>query len=932
MADGAPAASSRADDWPRLAELLDRLLDLTPEEAAAELARLDPEVGPLRGRLERALAAARAREGPLAGSAIESWPELLGEPPEVEASPAGFGAGMVLGRWRITGELGRGGMGAVYAVERADGVFEQRAALKLLRFGVEDPVARERFQRERQILARLEHPAIARLLDGGVAPDGRPFLVLERIDGEPITAWCDLRRLGVEARLRLFAAVVEAVEFAHRNLVVHRDLKPSNVLVSASGEVKLLDFGVAKLLSESADEELTRTLVGVPLTPRYAAPEQITGGPVTTATDVYSLGVLLYELVAGAPPYRLASDSALELERRIVAGDTLPPSRAAASAGEAAAESRGSTAKRLARRLSGDLDALVLRALAKEPERRYPSAAALGQDLAAHLAGRPVAARPDSLAYRAARFVRRHRVGVAAAAALLLLLLAGLAATGVALFESRRRLAEARRAEAIKVFLVNVLAEADPAHGSRSERTLAEVLESGERRLATELTDQPRTRAELLLTLGAIERNLGHWERSTTLLEEARALTERELGSDSPEMGRVQLAIGDLHYWRDEEELALAAQERARTLFAAAGPEYRADLASATFNIGVVLRALGRYDEAIEQELAALALERDIHGAESLEAADVLDGLAILLHAAGRDTDALPRAAEALAIRRARLADDHPTLASSLETLGLVENGLGRPVEAVEHLRQALAIRRSAYGAVHPQVLEALNDLASVLSSSGRLDEATSTRREALAMARQIYATGDSLAIEANNLAVLCYRQKDYACAEAGFREALAGWRAAFGERHPHVASARNNLGMTLLGLGRARAALSEIEGGLVLRRALLGDESVDVAQSLRNLGLVRLALGDLGGARAALEESVALSRRVYPARHPRLAEALVARSEVALARGDRAQAARDLEEAVAIRVEKLGADNPLTAEARAALARASRPHLARAD
>lgn len=913
----------RDRDWRRLAELLERFLDLDAAAEAAALAALPDDDARLRPRLERALAVARGDgdDEPLARPALEQMADLFdGDAGGGEA----LAVGTALGAWRIESELGRGGMGTVYAVRRADGLYDQRAALKLLRRAADAPGSRERFKRERQILARLEHPAIARLLDGGVAPDGRPFLVLELVDGEPITRWSDARRSGVEGRLQLFRQVLEAVEHAHRNLVVHRDLKPSNIFVTGDGQVKLLDFGVAKLLEEELEPELTRTRLPAPLTPQYAAPEQVTGEPVTTATDVYALGLVLYELLSGARPYRLTSDSALELERQIVSGETVPPSLAAMRGGAATAAERNLTPERLARRLAGDLDAIMLKALAKEPERRYRSAGELRRDLEAHLAGRPVEARPDAIGYRARKFVRRHRVGVTSAAVIVVALLAGLAALGYALSASRERLAQARRAEAIKDFLVGLLAETDPAEGVRSERTIADLLETGERRLADELQDQPRTRAELTLTLGTIERNLGHYDRAERLLGQARSLVAREQGESSPEMGRVLLAIGDLHYWRDQYDAALEAQRRALAIFAAAGPELRGELANAHYNVGAALRQLGRYDEAAAEERLSLDLDREIHGRESLEVADGEEGLALLLHSAGRDLDARPLAEHSLAVRRAQLAADHPKIAGSLEALGLIDGELGDYGPALDALRAALEIRRRAYGEEHPQVVESLNSLASTLLDAGRTGEALGLRREAYALAQKVYAGVDSsLAAEANNLAVVCYRLEDWGCAESGFRDALAAWRRAHGELHPHVASAMNNLGMVLLARGHPAEALTAIERALAIRREVYGEEAPDVAQSLRNLGLARLALHDLPAARSALDRSVELSRRVYAERNPRLAEALAARAELALAEHRATDAVRDLEEALSIRQEKLGDDNARTEETRAALARA---------
>ncbi len=313
----AAAPGSREAAWPRLEALLDRLLELPEEAARQELARLPAEDAPLRARLEAALVAAQAESGLLGRPAAESWARLLLDP-GTEPAPPPVAPGTRLGAWEIEGELGRGGMGTVYAVRRADGVYQQLAALKLLSASADEPASRARFLRERQILARLEHPAIARLLDGGVAADGRPWLALERVDGVPLTAFADARCLPVAERLRLFTAVLAAADFAHRNLVVHRDLKPSNILVTAGGEVKLLDFGIAKLLDregegdDEGDGEMTRTRFGAPLTPQYAAPEQVTGGAVTTATDVYALGLVLYELLCGR--------AALSRDRRLGSG------------------------------------------------------------------------------------------------------------------------------------------------------------------------------------------------------------------------------------------------------------------------------------------------------------------------------------------------------------------------------------------------------------------------------------------------------------------------------------------------------------------------------------------------------------------------------------------------------------------------------------
>ncbi len=913
-------SASRDAAWPQLAALLDRLLELPEEAVRRELESLPPEDVPLRSRLEAALAAAREESGLLARPAAESWAPLLLDDPA--APPPAFAPGARLGPWEIEGELGRGGMGTVYAVRRADGAYEQRAALKLLAASTDEPAARARFLQERQILARLEHPAIARLLDGGVAPDGRPWLALERVDGAPITAFADAGRLAVDERLLLFAAVLGAVDFAHRNLIVHRDLKPSNILVTPAGEVKLLDFGIAKLLDRDEDGERTRTRAGAPLTPQYAAPEQVSGGVVTTATDVYALGLVLYELLSGARPYRVTSGSALALERAILATDPKPLS--ATVRGETGlATARATTPERLARRLSGDLDAIVAKAIAKEPAERYLSAEALARDLENHLAGLPIAARPESLAGRMRKFVRRHKVGVAATGALAAALIAGLCALAYALVQSRGRLAEARRAEAIQVFLVDLFSEIDPERAQGREVPLREVVDRGAARLSTELRDQPRARAELLLTLGTIYRRLALYAPAEKLLDEALTVTRQEYGATSPEVGRVLFALGDLRYWKDDFDGALARQREALAIFAARGGDLRAEAASAHLNVGAALRQLGRLDEALAEERQALALERELHGEASLDFAAVASGIALTLHSLSRDEEALPLGEQALAVFRSELGDTHPKVADARENLGLVLAALGRYDAAAAQLREVLVLRLRVFGDDHPETLEAMNSLASEEVAAGRWAEARELRERAVALARRLYPqASSSLATNVNNLGVLCYRQGDYVCAERSLREAVEAWRRSFGDAHPDTVSGRSNLGMALLASGRPREALPELEAALAERRRRLGDVSVDVAQSLRNVGLARLALGDESGARQALDRSVELSRQVYSPRHPRLAEALVARAKLELVGRRPEEARRDLEEALAIRTEKLGADSPLTAETRTELAK----------
>jgi serine/threonine protein kinase len=506
-------------DWAEVERLLDEALEVAPAERAAFLERTARASPALRAEVERLLRASARPPGFLDGAGQDyAAPLMNGE----DEGPASSGARV--GPYRILGEAGQGGMGTVFLAER-DEPYRQRVALKIARGALAlDGHLLRRFGEERQILAGLQHPHIAQLLDGGVTEEGLPWLAMEYVQGEPIDRYCAVRALGLEARLGIFLAVCDAVQFAHQHLVVHRDLKPSNILVTPEGQVKLLDFGIAKVLEVAPDsaadrEALTRTGVRV-LTPEYASPEQIRSEPVTVRSDVYSLGVLLYELLAGRRPYRLTGRTPLEVERAVLEQE---PERPSAVAG----------APRLRRRLRGDLDTIVLTALRKEPARRYQSVDRLATDLRRYLEGRPVTARPDTWRYRAAKFARRHRLRLAAAALVMLSLVGGLAGTA---WQARAASHEAAKQREVKDFLIGLFQVSDPEQSRGREINARELLERGTRRADSALARSPELQSELLHVLGVIHRELGLYGRADTLLERAVRLSRSVHGEQSADL------------------------------------------------------------------------------------------------------------------------------------------------------------------------------------------------------------------------------------------------------------------------------------------------------------------------------------------------------------------------------------------------------------
>src|SRR5262245_28667108 len=445
------SAPSSPERWRRVKDLFGAALDLPPSEREVILEAAAGEDAALAAEVRRLLAA-HEKEGTFLEEIVAGEGRIL-----LERGEDASAAGRRIGPYELLEPIGRGGMGSVYLARRADKEFEERVAIKLVRPGAFSEQALRRFRFERQTLANLSHPGIARLLDGGTTEDGVPYFVMEHVAGLPIDEFCGARDLPLEERLRLFRDVCDAVQHAHRNLVVHRDLKPSNILVTGDGRVKLLDFGIARLLPEAGEQPpgLTRTFERV-MTPEYASPEQIRGEPVTTGSDVYALGVLLYRLLTGEHPYRFESERPSDIERVVCEQEPRRPSTAVGR-GTPPAPERGTA--RLRRRLRGDLDNIALKALQKEPARRYGSADQLSEDVGRYLRGEPVQARRVTLAYRASKFVRRHRVGVAAASLAVVSLLAALV---VSLLSARAARLEAAKADRINAFVNSIFGAASP--------------------------------------------------------------------------------------------------------------------------------------------------------------------------------------------------------------------------------------------------------------------------------------------------------------------------------------------------------------------------------------------------------------------------------------------------------------------------------------
>jgi serine/threonine-protein kinase len=792
-----------AERWRRARQLFDELVDLpesTWESRVTEACADDAEVRAEALAMLRADAAATARTG------------LLGNAPHVAASLAEQIAlessqgqcGSLVGPFRLLREIGRGGMGAVWLAERADGAFSQRVAVKLIRSGWDADDVITRFRAERQILAGLQHPNIAHLIDGGVTPDGKPWLALEYIDGEDLRAWCDRGRLGIEARLRLFLTVCDAVGHAHQRLVVHRDLKPSNILVGRDGVVKLLDFGIAKFLDASAANSATRVF-----TPEYAAPEQVRGEAVTTSVDIHALGLLLYELLCGRRPYQFENSTPSAYERAVLDQEPTRPSLVAGrddgtEAGDTIAANRDLDRPRLRRELRGDLDAIVMKALRKEPARRYASSADLAADVRRHLEHRPVLARRGNWRYRSGRFLRRHAFAATFAILALAALVGGL---GAAVWQARIARSERDSAREALAFMRTLFDNADPARQKGDRLSARDLLDTGTRNMRNALRGQDSARNELMLTMASAYLGLGQLEAAAPLIDEAER-SARARGDAVQQATALTQRCRMLDLGNRSEECP-ALLDRAERLLDASDPVQAGLIA-----YGLALRTYGlqlrdKYDEIVIDMQRGLAL-LDESAEHRYLRVELSSHLAFAFNRLGRPAEAEAVLVPIVASLRRDEDAERVLLLDALGTLSSALGDQGRHDEAITMQREAVDVAEKLYGKDNPIITDPLNTLARALNSAGRLPEAIAVMERTVTLDRLNAVNGKNpqLASSLCNLAVLEIKQErddeamerlDEAiavAAQAGFDVDLARslyWRATVNLIAGHLARAQDD-------------------------------------------------------------------------------------------------------------------------------------------
>lgn len=686
----------------RVEELFDSALAVEAGRRAAFISEHCDGDEELCAEVESLFAAHEKGQQFFAAPAFDKAAKLLGNEPDESI------AGRRIGAYEIICEIGHGGMGAVYLAARADDQYRQQVAIKLVKQGADNQFIVDRFLAERQILADLDHPNIARLLDGGTTEDCSPYLVMEYIEGKPIDDYCDERKLSTIERLKLFRAVCSAVQYAHQNLVIHRDIKPSNILVTGEGAPKLLDFGIAKILSpETTAQTLARTATAVRLmTPDYASPEQVRGETITTSSDVYSLGVLLYRLLTGHRPYHFKTPLPQEIERVICESEPEKPSTmitrteqittaegtSVTLTPEQVGNARSVQPEKLRRVLSGDLDNIVLMTLRKEPARRYSSVEQFSDDIRRHLEGLPVIARKDTFGYRSGKFIKRHKVGVAAAALIVLTLVGGIVATiwqaRIARVQRDKARIEAAKAERVSKFLQDMLASPDPA-SKGPKVTVMEVLNDAAPRVESDLADQPEVMATVQRTIGTTYGVLGDYDAAEPHIRSALELNTRLYGEEHIETAKsIQLMAALYHVKGD---------------FAQAEPLYK----------------------------KAIDIRRRLSQEEDSSLAELFNNYGLLLNDRGEGAAAEPLYREALAIRRKIYGDEHPSVATSLNNLALLCQYKGDLEGAEQLYLESIAIcRKVTDRAAQIMLTTNLQNLGGVLKTKGDYQQAESLLRE----------------------------------------------------------------------------------------------------------------------------------------------------------------------------------------------------------
>ena len=789
------------NDWKKLSQIFDMVLTLPPEGRTDYIKRvcggdkeLEHKIREMLARLEESDRFFEER--------LEKNEKLIKELDSLIADKdrdEDFYEGKTIGRWEILELIGHGGMGRVYKVQRVDeSGIKQTGALKIIHKSLLTPTHMERFRLEQHILSGLQHPNISGFVDSGITADRVPYMVMEFVEGDTILEYCNNQRLTIEQRLQLFITVCKAIQYAHKSLIVHRDLKPENILVTREGRIKILDFGIAKLLDPDLYENSAiETQPGMRmLSLEYASPEQISGKVVTTSTDLYSLGVLLNKLLTGLHPFDLSNLSFKEVEKLVSEENPTPASKRFLGLTETdekqrLADERGISPQEITKQISGDIDAIIYKALHKDPERRYASVEALVTDLERYQNNLPVFAQPDTFSYRAGKFVRRHKLGIAAVAVIFLVLIGGIVAT---MWQAEQARQNAREAEQVSEFLVQLFEGSDPNRSNDGSMTARELLDQGFERVQTELTDEPALQAQMLSMIGNIYSNLGLYDDAYLAIEKAVELYH-SMGDRSPEMATTLLRFANL--------------------------EYR----------------LGNFQAAADASGESLDLIRSHFGDDHPETASVMNTLAMSLEELGDKEGAYDLYYRIIDIRRDQ-PDQGSNLSVNLNNLAILLQEDGKLEEADALFSEAVALVEDIYGFEHPFMAYILNGYSGLHQDRGDYDLAEDNLRDALAIGQAIFPeTHPFIGVVQHNLGELFRIMENYSEAAGYYSLSLEQRKQSLPENHPDIATSLFSLGNTLILLEQPSEAEPILREALQIRQSIYKDEDWRVALVKSGLG-----------------------------------------------------------------------------------------------
>jgi serine/threonine protein kinase/tetratricopeptide (TPR) repeat protein len=868
---------------PREEAIFDGALQLAPEQREAYLqAACDGDIA-LRERIRDLIRFHERGDGPLEIPAVASAPKT----PIVPSLPPGEKPGDKIGNYKILQLIGEGGCGSVFMAEQEQPV-RRRVALKVIKLGMDTRNVIARFEAERQALALMDHPNIAKVFDAGATATGRPYFVMELVRGIKITEYCDQNNLPTNERLKLFQEVCQAIQHAHQKGIIHRDIKPSNILVTQHDGVpvpKVIDFGIAKATGHRLTDKTVFTefdqFIG---TPAYMSPEQaeISGQDIDTRSDIYSLGVLLYELLTSRTPFdpRELMQVGLDAMRRAIREvEPQRPSTRLSTMQDAdlttIARQRQAATQKLIHLIRGDLDWIVMKSLEKNRTRRYETASSFAGDIEHFLNNEPVVARPPTALYRFQKLVRRNQMFFMAGTAVALAIVAGLVVSTWLFFreQAARRDAdrEAQRSQQVAQFLEDMLKGVGPGVAlGRDTTRLREILDKTLARVTDDLKDQPEVQAEICNTLGEVYRALGQSGKAEQLHRNARSLLDLTRGAKTRDvavsLNDLALVLRDQGKFPEAEALHREALELRRKLH---GNEH-AKVAESMNNLALVLRSQGRLAEAERLHRDALAMELKLFGHEHLAVATSLNNLALALDAEGKPADAESCLRESIAIQKKLLGDNQPGLAITMDNLAFVLREVGKLPEAEALVRQSLAIQQKIFGPEYPSVATAINNLGLILAAQGKTAEAEQLLREALAQRRKLLGPAHpELAASLHHLAALMRDTKNLDEAGRLEGEALAMRKNLFGEENPAVADSLNNLALIRRDENNLAEAEALFQKAAAMQNKFLGDTHPNLATTLNHLALVLRDEGKLSESEASLRRVLEIRRKLFGDTHP---------------------------------------------------------------